>query len=129
MATLAALFARPRRSNSTARRAGPPWSSARNRSACRVEGEMLMQPAAQRSGAACAGRRLLTASGRRDGDGDFFRGERQRVRHVLMIAEDQLQRVLAGRQVERRFSLAAAEVAVFVVLRDGLIARQQFVDV
>ena len=45
-------------------------------------------------------------------DRDLLRHHGRLVRHVQVVAKDQLQRVLAGRERQRRFRLALAEVDV-----------------
>jgi hypothetical protein len=62
--------------------------------------------------------RLRFHDGSLDRDRDFLRGDDRRMRDVVLVAHQQLQRVLAGRQLDHRFRLAGAEVQVIAVGRD-----------
>src|SRR3569832_2429749 len=78
-----------------------------------------------RAGAAeGAGGGLYSGRARFVGDGDLFRFEWRVVRHVVPIAEQELQRVRAGRELQRGLGLTVAVVTMAVVFRDGLVQRR-----
>ena len=79
----------------------------------------LSRPRCCRAAATTAG------GGRPDVDGDALRHHRRIVRHVVLIAHEQLQRVDARRQFEHRLGLAESEMQVVAVVRDRLIERRQ----
>ena len=47
------------------------------------------------------------------------------MRHVQLIAEQQLQRVLAGFELDRRFGLTLAEVQMLRIGRNGRVQGRQ----
>src|SRR3954449_3791968 len=59
------------------------------------------------------------------GDGDLLRIHRRRVRHVIVIAENQLQRMLARWQLDARVRLTRAEVQMVAIRGYLLIERRQ----
>src|SRR5579883_2292315 len=61
-----------------------------------------------------------------DGDRDLLRHDRGIMRYVIGVAHQELERVLARRQVDIGFRLAIAEMKMVLVVGNGLVERRQF---
>lgn len=61
-----------------------------------------------------------------DIDGDGRGIDRRHMRNVIGVAEQQLKRVSAARQRDRRLGLTGAEMKMSLVARNGLIERRQW---
>ena len=60
-----------------------------------------------------------------DTDLDARRNDRRRVRNVILVSQEQLKRMLPGFQRDLGLGLAAAEMEMVEVTRNGLIERRQ----
>src|ERR1700719_1132524 len=62
-------------------------------------------------------------------DGDLFRDQRRIEREMIAVAQQQLQGVLALRQLEQRLGLASTEVQMLLVVRDWLVGIDRFIHI